>query len=200
MSFWAQTFAMYEKLRASKLNSFVTAINSHNHDTAYYTQGQVNGLIVSSVPAGAVFQWTTDTAPTGGWLLCDGTAVSRSTYSGLFAVVGTTYGVGDDSLTFNVPDMRGRIPLGKDNMGGSSANRVTNVQADTIGGSEGAETHTLIIAEMPAHTHSMVTKTGGTQEGSDAFSHYGGSTGSTGGGGAHNNMQPYLTTNYIIKT
>jgi len=56
-------------------------------------------------PTGAVLMWTTNSAPTG-YLLCDGTAVSRTTYAGLFAVTGTTYGVGDGSTTFNLPNLK----------------------------------------------------------------------------------------------
>ena len=86
----------------------------------------------------------------------DGSAVSRSTYADLFSSIGTTYGAGDGSSTFALPDLRGRMPLGLDNMGGTSANIVTNAQADALNGKEGAETHTLAVGEMPGHTHSTV--------------------------------------------
>jgi microcystin-dependent protein len=79
-------------------------------------------------------------APSG-WLLCYGQAVSRSTYSALFAKIGTTYGAGDGSTTFNLPDCRGRVAAGKDNMGGTSANRLTApVNGDTLGAAGGSET------------------------------------------------------------
>jgi microcystin-dependent protein len=149
-------------------------------------------------------------APTG-WLLCDGAAISRATYAALFAVVGTVFGAGDGSTTFNILDLRGRLALGKDNMGGSSANRVTATEADNLGQGSGAENHTLVVGEMPAHTHRERHNAG------DAFEFFasGGSnydvqataattntvprtTGSFGGGGAHNNMPPYLTLNFII--
>ncbi len=138
-----------------------------------------------------------------GWLLCDGSAVSRTTYADLFDMIGTTFGAGDGSTTFNVPDLRGRFPLGLDNMGGSSANRVTDTQADVLGGSGGEETHTLTEAEMPAHTHTY-TETGGfnktTGWGTDGLGTQASTTGSTGGGSAHNNMPPFLAVNYLIKT
>ncbi len=149
---------------------------------------------------GEIMMWATDTPPSG-WLLCYGQAVSRSTYSDLFAVVGTTFGVGDGSTTFDLPDMRGRFPLGQDDMGGTPANRVTDAQADSIGGSGGAESHTLTTAEMPSHSHGNYYRPlalGGTYRNTiyPWGSAYQGA--STGGGGAHNNMPPYLTLNYII--
>lgn len=67
---------------------------------------------VPIVPAGSVIAWSGSSAPSG-WLLCDGTAISRTTYAALFAVAGTAYGVGDGSTTFNVPDLQDRLPLGK---------------------------------------------------------------------------------------
>lgn len=77
-------------------------------------------------PTGTVVAFAGSAAPSG-WLLCDGgsTGVLRTTYSALFAVIGTTYGAGDGSTTFNVPDLRGRVAAGRDNMGGTAANRMT---------------------------------------------------------------------------
>lgn len=106
-------------------------------------------------PIGMITPWAglaASPVPTG-WLLCDGTAVSRATYDELFALIGTQYGVGDGSTTFNVPDLRGRVIMGLDNMGASSANVVVDASADTVGGTLGTETHTLTEAELPSHTH-----------------------------------------------
>lgn len=109
-----------------------------------------------TIPAGALMPYAGAAAPSG-WLLCDGSAVSRTTYAALFAVLSTTYGVGDGSSTFNLPDLRGRVIAGQDDMGGSSANRLTGlsggVDGDTLGAAGGAESHTLTSAEIPAHTH-----------------------------------------------
>jgi len=163
------------------------------------------GKIKGSVPAGSVQAYAGSTAPDG-WLFCYGQAVSRTTYSDLYTTIGTTFGTGDGSTTFNVPDLRGRTVIALDNMGGSSANRVVNAQADVLGGVMGTETHTLTITEMPAHTHNVQTY---QSSGSSAYvygyaSNNGGSVVSgaaltTGGGGAHNNMQPTMAMNYIIK-
>src|SRR5690606_11476130 len=71
-------------------------------------------------PAGVLSAYAGDTAPFG-WLLADGSEVSRTTYSKLFAAISDTYGAGDGSTTFNLPDLRGRIPIGKDDMGGVAA-------------------------------------------------------------------------------
>lgn len=76
------------------------------------------------VPVGLISPYGGSTAPNSAWLLCYGQAVSRSTYSALFAVVGTSFGVGDGSTTFNLPDLRGRVPVGIDNLGGSAANTI----------------------------------------------------------------------------
>jgi len=159
--------------------------------------------IVASVETGVLQPFGGTAAPTG-YVLCDGTAISRTTFAALFAVIGTAFGIGDGSTTFNVPDMRGRLPLGKDDMGGVSANRVTDPLADILGGALGLETHTLVTAEMPAHVHTSPTSdallavfTG------PAFPIAGVTdtvTGSTGGDGAHANLQPTQTVNYIIKT
>lgn len=99
-----------------------------------------------ATPPGMVQAYAGSSAPTG-WLLCAGSAVSRTTYAALFAVIGTTYGAGDGSTTFNLPDLRGRVPVGVD----GGAGRVTSNNA--LGQSSGEQSHTLSAAEMPAHTH-----------------------------------------------
>lgn len=179
------------------------------------------------VPTGAVSSFAGTSEPTG-WLFCYGQAVSRTTYAALFAAIGTTYGVGDGTTTFNLPDLRGRVIAGQDDMGGTSANRLTNqtggLDGDTLGATGGAETHTLTEAQLAAHYH--FTRWEGTsndQNASPAASRYAASiynpggdndafsgftnnaanvarSSSTGGGGAHNNIQPTIILNYIIKT
>lgn len=151
--------------------------------------------IVKGNPVGSGMEFYGATAPDG-WLFCDASAVSRTTYSALFAVIGTTYGAGDGSTTFNLPDMRGRVPLG---VGTGDASDAT---AHALADKEGTESHTLITGEMPAHTHGVSNTgqnigTGGTYFGASAGNDK--LSNSTGGGGAHNNLQPSLTVNFIIK-
>lgn len=165
--------------------------------------------VAASIPSGSVMPYAGATEPSG-WLFCYGQAVSRTTYADLFAAISTTYGAGDGSTTFNLPDLRGRVVAGQDDMGGVSANRLTDqsggLNGDTLGATGGAETHALTTSEMPAHTHSLTNISSNPSGGSsnyigtiDATSETA-TTGSTGGGGAHNNVQPTIILNYIIKT
>lgn len=105
---------------------------------------------------GTILDFAGNTAPNG-WLLCYGQAISRAAYPNLFAKIGTTFGAGDGATTFNVPDARGRAAIGKDDMGGTAAGRVTaaggGIAAATLGATGGAEAHALTTAQMPAHTH-----------------------------------------------
>ena len=196
----------------------------------------------SPSPVGALQMFAGATAPFG-YLLCDGAAVSRTTYADLFAVISTTYGVGDNATTFNVPDLRGRVPLGS----GTGA----GLTPRTLGSSGGAETVTLDGTMIPGHTHAGTTDSAGSHShgvtdpghvhsqttinddynnsgtnppgfaadsaGSVTWNNINSSvtgisvnangahthtftSGSTGGGAAHANMQPWLAINYIIKT
>lgn len=148
------------------------------------------------------------TAPSG-WVLCYGQAISRTTYASLFGVIGTTYGTGDGMTTFNVPDLRGRTVAGLDNMGGSDANVLTNTfnpNRNTLGGDTGEEAHQLIIAEMPSHSHSMPfyqffnsTSPAQSAGGDGIHDDVNALTNPTGGDGAHQNVQPTLMVNWIIK-
>lgn len=146
-------------------------------------------------PTGAVLMWTTSSAPAW-YLLCDWTAVSRTTYATLFGIVGTTYWVGDGSTTFNLPNFKWRVPVGLD---------TGQTEFDVMGETGGAKTHTLGLTEIPGHTHSHNlplfdrANPGGwsTYAGLTGWS---GTTWSAGGGLSHNNLQPYLTLTFIIKT
>lgn len=165
-------------------------------------------LLTDFLAPGIMLPYGGSTAPYG-WLLCYGQAVSRTTYAGLFEAIGTTWGSGDGSTTFNVPDMRGRGPVGKDNMGGTAANRVTSggsgINGTTLGAVGGAETHTLDTTQIPAHNHAINNASGASGSGSSDQRASGASVGeavtssNTGGGGAHNNMQPSAVVNWLIK-
>jgi microcystin-dependent protein len=137
--------------------------------------------IVNRSEVGAIKPWTKTTAPAG-YLLCDGSAVSRSTYADLFAVVSTTYGSGDGSTTFNVPQLQGKMPQGYDgntyNLAGTGgANTVTvavtnnqaatnaNNQAVTVTGS--ISNTSLTTAQLASHSHTTTGKTIQGMEGLD---------------------------------
>jgi microcystin-dependent protein len=162
------------------------------------------------VPAGVVLPFAGTTAPAG-FLLCFGQEVARSTYADLFAAIGTTYGAGDGVGTFNLPDLRGRVLAGRDDMGGGAAGRLTvggsGLAGITLGASGGAETHTLSTAQIPAHTHSwpqgsfattsaFLRGTWGDGTNAGTLTSDGGNV----GGGAHNNVQPTFILNHIIST
>jgi microcystin-dependent protein len=187
-----------EKIETSVLDTDSTL--AANSDAKIATQKAVKAYMDNTgnsfAPTGAVSAFAGSTAPTG-WLLADGSAVSRTTYATLFGVISTTYGSGNGTTTFNVPDLKGKIPVGYSS---------TETEFDALGETGGAKTHALTEAELAAHTHTIVTYnpgTAGSQGVSGAFntSSPGSKTSnSTGSGTAHNNLQPYVTLNYIIKT
>jgi microcystin-dependent protein len=174
------------------------------------------------VPSGMLFDFAGTTAPTG-YLACDGSAVSRTTYAALFAAISTTWGVGDGSTTFTLPDFRRRVAVGS---GGSG----TATLAASVGATGGSETHTITEAQLPAHTHSIdsqgahthtvdkessgssgqnailaasvgtftsVTATSDIVNSDGSHTHTASSTGS---GTAHNILQPSAVVLKIIKT
>lgn len=222
--------------------SFVTMDASGNLATAPVANSSVAiaGATLGFVPTGVVLPFAGATAPAG-FLLCNGAAVSRTTYAALFAVVSTTYGAGDGSTTFNVPDTRSRALVGM-GQGSGLTNRV-------LAATGGEETHALSIAELAAHTHGGATgnanathnhgvtdpshqhnstngnsflTTGATYQQTGAGASWAASNNHTatattgitvdnaspthnhsissqGSGTAHQNMQPFLVLNHIVK-
>ncbi len=153
-------------------------------------------LVSGGTPTGTGAPWFGGNgAPPTGWLVCDGSAVSRATYATLFAVIGVVYGAGNGSTTFNLPDTRGNTLVGYKSGDGSFG---------TVGANPGEKTHLLTTAEIPAHTHTVVRgnlDTAGSFGAGGNDPTYGTTTtSSTGGDGAHNNIQPSLVATYIIKT
>jgi microcystin-dependent protein len=158
---------------------------------------------VLAAPTGTIHLFAPTVVPTG-WLPCDGAAVSRSTYTGLFAAITTTYGAGDGSTTFNVPDLRGRVPVGFAAAGG-------HADVSTVGSNDG----TVIANRRPKHKHTPHSHSftavqvylphdaaaGSAVSGYDATS---GTTGTADGGSGNTNdsldAPAYLVVNYIIKT
>lgn len=119
------------------------------------------GVTLPQFPVGTVIDYAGNTEPAG-WLFCFGQTVLRSEFATLFAAIGTAFGVGDGVNTFNLPDCRGRARVGKDNMGGTAANRVTTtVDGKVLGNVVGTEKHVLATSHLPSHTHTGTTAGGG---------------------------------------
>lgn len=166
--------------------------------------------VPNNLPAATIAPFAGLVEPAG-WLFMAGQAVSRVTYSALFLAISTTYGIGDGSTTFNLPDARGRALFGKDNMGGTAANRATTggggLDGVTLGAVGGGEAVTLTAAQMPSHTHTtprIPTTQSNTSPIIGANSQWYGSattaSDAQGSSGAHTNIPPALIINYIIKT
>ena len=153
-----------------------------------------------TLPIGGIIAFDSDTIPNG-WLLCDGRAVSRTEYAELFKAIGTKHGSGDGSTTFNLPNPKGRTLVGKDS---------SDTDFNELGKTGGEKTHTLTVDEMPSLTYDIQTANpnGSTPNGeylgygsnSDIKSRtYTSKITTNAGNQPHNNLQPYLVTNFIIK-
>ena len=151
------------------------------------------GDVGAPLPVGAVILWVAGGTPPAGWLEADGSAISRTIYAELFALIGTTYGTGDGSTTFNLPDPRGRFIL---------AAWAGHYSLGAVGGED---VHILSVAEMPSHQHNLTFGPGfdftptGSPTGWKTIVTTSLGTSATGGGGPHNNMPPYCVFRYIIK-
>jgi len=160
---------------------------------------QVDNTAMLKPEIGEIRMFGFDTAPSG-WLPCNGDLISRTTYADLFAAIGTAFGEGNGTTTFGIPSFVHRMPYGAANGGGD------------VGTFGGAATHVLQTTEIPSHTHpplspatvfrgahsggAQVYGTGAGAQVLDQIS----TTGATGGGGAHNNLPPYMTVLICIYT
>jgi len=193
-----------------------------NYEATKYDFSGANLTGIEGVNTGIIVPWSSSSVPSG-FLECNGAAVSRSTYSALFAVVGTTYGSGDGSSTFNLPDLQNNVCLGKSNNKAlaSTGGAETVASSGNVGGT--TANATLSTAQLASHSHPIGTRASppsnvapNYQDGIAAGYHSGGGTGATNSAGSgqghqHNMsanftgdatsvLQPYLTTLYIIKT
>ena len=162
----------------------------------------------TGVPSGVIMPYAGSSEPTG-WLLCSGNAISRTTYSSLYSAIGTTYGSGDGVNTFNLPDLRGRVVAGRDNMGGTAALRVTasgsnansGIAGTTLGANGGTQTHILTTAQLPTFSIRSTTSTTNPAFGDNTPLPVADDINTTVGENyPHQNMQPTMILNYIIKT
>jgi microcystin-dependent protein len=181
-----------------------------NYEATRYDFDGANLTGIEGIPTGTITPWSQASAPTG-FLECDGAAVSRSTYAALFAVVSTTYGVGDGSTTFNLPDLTDRVACGKSNTKNFASTGGANTVTPT-GNIEGSTANaTLSTEQLASHTHP--SGAGGQAARGNEITMGSGSTGAAGSGGGHSHnmsanfsgsansvLQPFLTLIYIIKT
>lgn len=145
-----------------------------------------------TLPIGAILPFSGDVIPNG-WLLCDGSVIEQEDYPELFEVLAGNYGI-ISREEIRLPDLRGKVTVGKDS---------TDADFDTLGNTGGEKTHTLTVNEMPKHSHNFkFDQTAGsdvTAVKTGVNNSYGKATSETGGDQPHNNLQPYIVTNYIIK-
>jgi len=187
-----------------------------NYEATRYDFTGANLTGIEGIPTATIVPWTSSSLPTG-FLECDGAAVSRSTYSALFAIVGTTYGSGDGSSTFNVPNLADNVAVSKspNKALGSTGGANTVQSSGNVAGN--AASHTLATNELASHAHPGAQGPQGLAPGGNPGNNNNGfifgSGGNAGGGGGHTHnlsatftgastsvLQPYLTVIYIIKT
>jgi len=190
-----------------------------NYEATKYDFNAANLTGIEGIPTATIIPWSTASVPSG-FLECNGSAVSRTTYAGLFAIIGTTYGAGDGSSTFNVPDLQNNVPVGKSNNKsvGSTGGANTVTKSGNVSASTGNAS--LSIPQLASHTHPQgVSYNTGTPQTNNFVTNpfprgQGPSTfNNTGSGGAHSHnvsanfsgnatsvVQPYLTVIFIIKT
>ena len=190
-----------------------------NYEATKYDFDGGNLTGIEGTATGTIVPWSASSLPTG-FLECAGAAVSRSTYSALFAIVGTTYGVGDGSSTFNLPDLQDNIAMGKSGTKALASTGGANTVAVAASGNVGGSTANATLSSPQLASHSHNIKGGGFSPGqpngnSPQRSQANIATSNTGSGSGHSHnmsatfsgdtanpsvLQPYLTIIYIIKT
>lgn len=171
-----------------------------DNDVEWVNQTGGGSATGDTLPVASIMPYPKATAPEN-WLICDGSAISRTDYSELFNAIGTTFGEGDGSTTFNLPNIKGRTIVGLN---------ADDADFNTIGKTIGEKTHTLTIKEMPEHTHKFRASTklgndestityGERTSGSVISGNYGNAIQNEGSSQSHNNIQPSFIGVYIIK-
>ena len=166
--------------------------------TGKATVAQINALVSAGSPTGSIIMWPLNTAPTG-YLICNGSAISRTTYSALFAILGTSYGSGDGSTTFNIPDYRGQFLRGWSNGSTTDPDRATRTNRGD--GTTGDNVGTKQGYEIQSHSHTyyvgLDNPNSGNPRGGDGTNWRGRSTVSAGGS---ETRPTNVYINYCIKT
>ena len=193
-----------------------------NYEATKYNFSGASLTGIEGIPTATIVPWSSSSVPTG-FLECNGANVSRSTYADLFGIIGTTYGAGDGSSTFGLPDLQDNVAVGKSNNKnlGSTGGANTVTSTGNVGGS--TANATLSTAQLASHSHSVPPSNWGSNNPNQQFSGgypqsprsrpSGKNTGNQGSGQGHSHnmsanfsgdatsvLQPYLTIIYIIKT
>jgi microcystin-dependent protein len=182
-----------------------------NYEATKYNFDGANLTDIEGIPTATIIPWSDSSAPSG-FLECNGAAVSRSTYAALFAVIGTTYGAGNGSTTFAVPDLQDNVAVSKSGTKNLASTGGANTVAATGNIAGSTANASLTTAQLASHSHSGSCNFTPCQEGTQARG-VSNNTGSAGQGQAHSHnmsanftgdalsvVQPYLTVLYIIKT
>jgi len=228
ITFYGNSMIYKQSGSGLKIKSDASGIEFLDHDSSHQAiikDGRIKDRTGYVMPVGTIVPYGGTSAPEG-WFLCDGSVKSRTTYAELFSIIETSYGTGNGTSTFNLPNLKGRIPVGYNS---------SDTDFNTLGETGGEKAHTLSIAEMPTHSHTISSNGnhnhrmyfdsggGGDEYHGSKITVNGTDCGSSGGcpangsdytepsgshthtiynsgdNGSHNNIQPYQVVNYIIK-